>query len=68
MDKKLDDFITSPVKVSKGKNTKGTKKKRFRPTKLDSFLPEEHINYFKALRIGSKKIRNAKISEVTLDE
>ncbi|NJE08729.1 hypothetical protein E3E31_09380 [Thermococcus sp. M39] len=68
MDKKLDEFITSSVKISKEKGTKTIKKKRLRPTKLDSFLPEDHINYFKALRIGSKKIRNAKISEVTLDE
>ncbi|AHF79990.1 PCNA-inhibitor [Thermococcus paralvinellae] len=68
MDKKLDEFITSSVKISKEKSTKTIKKKRLRPTKLDSFLPEEHINYFKALRIGSKKIRNVKISEGTLDE
>ena len=59
MDKKLDEFITS--KVSETESARSIKKKRLRPTRLDSFLPERHINYFKALRIGSKKIRNAKI-------
>ncbi|HIP89281.1 MAG TPA: hypothetical protein EYH24_04970 [Thermococcus paralvinellae] len=61
MDKKLDEFITPTVKVSRAECARSIKKKRLRPTRLDSFLPERHINYFKALRIGSKKIRNAKI-------
>jgi len=34
------------------------KPRRLKPTKLDAFLPEEHVDYFKRLRIGSKKIRS----------
>lgn len=64
MDRKLDEFIgdATPKKVSKEKPVR--RKKRLKPTSLDSFLPEEHINYFRDLRIGSKKIRNAKIEEL----
>ncbi len=68
MDKKLDEFIGSPIKVRQDKARKNNKKKRLRMTKLDNFLPEEHINYFKALRIGSKRIRNVKISEISNEE
>ncbi len=68
MDKKLDEFMASPIKVKQEEVRKNNKKKRLRMTKLDNFLPEEHINYFKALRIGSKRIRNAKISEISPDD
>ena len=64
MDRKLDEFIgnAAPKKPTKEKPVQ--RKKRLKPTSLDSFLPEEHINYFRDLRIGSKKIRNAKIEEL----
>ncbi|ASJ16700.1 hypothetical protein A3L04_06255 [Thermococcus chitonophagus] len=63
MDRKIDDFINPGVKVGKPKKD-GKKKKRLKATKLDSFLPEEHINFFKNLRIGSKKIARKKIEEL----
>jgi hypothetical protein len=64
MNRKLDEFIgdATPKKIPKEKPVQ--RKKRLKPTSLDSFLPEEHINYFRDLRIGSKKIRNAKIEEL----
>ncbi|ANF23461.1 PCNA-inhibitor [Thermococcus piezophilus] len=64
MDRKLDEFIgnTSP-KVSQD-DAPRKKKKRLKSTSLESFLPEEHVAYFRKLRIGSKKIRNAKIEEL----
>lgn len=64
MNRKLDEFIENapPRREKKEKPVKN--RKRFKPTSLDLFLPEEHINYFKELRIGSKKIRNAKIEEL----
>ncbi|MFA4647445.1 PCNA-inhibitor [Pyrococcus kukulkanii] len=63
MDRKIDDFINPGVKVSRPKNNE-KKKKRLKATKLDNFLPEEHINFFKSLRIGSKKIARKKIEEL----
>ncbi|WP_456368606.1 PCNA-inhibitor [Thermococcus sp.] len=63
MNRKLDEFIgKSPKGASKKRSPK--KRKRLKETSLDSFLPEEHINYFRDLRIGSKKLRNTKIEEL----
>lgn len=62
MDKKLDEFIEKST-IKFNEQPQKVKRKRLKPTKLDNFIPEEHINYFKSLRIGSKKIRNAKIIE-----
>ncbi|WP_054841016.1 PCNA-inhibitor [Thermococcus peptonophilus] len=66
MDRKLDEFIGDATPKTRPKETPPLRrKKRLRPTSLDSFLPEEHINYFRDLRIGgAKKIRNAKIEEL----
>ncbi|AMQ17860.1 PCNA-inhibitor [Thermococcus peptonophilus] len=64
MDRKLDEFIGDATPKTRPKETPLRRKKRLRPTSLDSFLPEEHINYFRDLRIGAKKIRNAKIEEL----
>jgi hypothetical protein len=67
MNRKLDEFLeaVSP-RTGVEENTEGQrkKKKRLKSTSLESFLPEEHVNYFKRLRIGSKKIRNARIEEL----
>ncbi|HDZ35649.1 MAG TPA: hypothetical protein ENH81_01885 [Thermococcus sp.] len=67
MDRKLDEFFeAAPPKLSgdgDGENRR-RKKKRLKSTSLESFLPEEHVVYFKKLRIGSKKIRNAKVEEL----
>jgi len=63
MDRKLDEFLSTGISVKKPENVQ-KKRKRLKETRLDVFLPEEHINYFKWLRIGSKKIRNAKIEEL----
>ena len=67
MNRKLDEFLEAvspktPVDTEDGGGRR--KKKRLKSTSLESFLPEEHVNYFKRLRIGSKKIRNAKIEEL----
>ncbi|WP_297469728.1 PCNA-inhibitor [Thermococcus sp.] len=64
MDRKLDEFLGDIKPKAKSSEKPRRKKKRLKSTKLDSFLPEEHVNYFKQLRIGSKKIRNAKIEEL----
>jgi hypothetical protein len=65
MDKRLDEFLTSVSSESPEKARKtGKKRRKLKPTNLEAFLPEEHINYFKGLRIGSKKIRNARIEEL----
>jgi acyl carrier protein phosphodiesterase len=61
MNRRLDEFIEGAPLRREKKEKLPKNKKRLKPTNLDSFLPEEHINYFKELRIGSKKIRNAKI-------
>ncbi len=61
---KLDDFLDNAGVSRKRDEGKPRKKKRLRETSLEAFLPEEHINYFKGLRIGSKKIRNARIEEL----
>jgi len=37
---------------------------RFKVIPLENFLPEEHIEYFRNLRIGSKKIRRARVEEL----
>jgi len=64
MDRKLDEFLgKSPSKPKTGEKLR-RKKKRLKSTSLDSFLPEEYVNYFKGLRIGSKRIRNARIEEL----
>ncbi|ASJ11229.1 hypothetical protein A3L12_07955 [Thermococcus sp. P6] len=59
MDGKLDDFLANATGSQEREPDK--KKRRLKSTSLESFLPEEQINYFKKLRIGSKKMRNAKI-------
>ena len=67
MNRKLDEFLeaVSPrTGVEENNSGQRKKKKRLKSTSLESFLPEEHVNYFKRLRIGSKKIRNAKIEEL----
>ncbi|MCO6040350.1 PCNA-inhibitor [Thermococcus alcaliphilus] len=67
MEKKLDEFINGSIKIRSENKAKTSKKKRLKSTKLDRFLPDEHINYFKALRIGSKRIQRAKIVEIQED-
>ena len=67
MDKTLDEFINGSIKLKDETKDKASKKKRLKSTKLDMFLPDEHINYFKALRIGSKRIQRVKIIEVQDD-
>ncbi len=67
MDRKLDEFLgNAPQRVSgtPEENPPRRKRKRLKSTSLESFLPEEHVEYFKKLRIGSKRIRNAKIEEL----
>ncbi|NJE84283.1 hypothetical protein E3E23_00265 [Thermococcus sp. CX2] len=64
MDRKLDEFIANAAPKVSESDTPRKKKKRLKSTSLESFLPEEHVVYFKKLRIGSKKIRNAKIEEL----
>ncbi|WP_297068956.1 PCNA-inhibitor [Thermococcus sp.] len=65
MDRRLDEFLASTSSEGQGKvPNPGKKRRRLKPTNLEAFLPEEHINYFKGLRIGSKKIRNARIEEL----
>ncbi len=65
MDRRLDEFLTSTSSEGQEKVPNPRKKRRrLKPTNLEAFLPEEHINYFKGLRIGSKKIRNARIEEL----
>jgi len=34
---------------------------RFKVITLENFLPEEHVEYFRNLRIGSKKVRRIKL-------
>ena len=63
MYRKIDEFIPSGVEVKKEAEIK-KKKKRLKETRLDLFLPEEHVDYFRNLRIGSKKIRNVRIEEL----
>ncbi|ASJ03208.1 hypothetical protein A3L09_08050 [Thermococcus profundus] len=63
MDRKLDEFLNAGAPAKKSESVR-KKRKRLRETSLDRFLPEEHVDYFKALRIGSKKIRNARIEEL----
>ncbi|MDK2853738.1 MAG: hypothetical protein PWQ92_632 [Thermococcaceae archaeon] len=67
MEKKLDEFINGSIKLGSGNENTRHKKKRLKSTKLDLFPPDEHINYFKALRIGSKRIQRAKIVEIQKD-
>jgi hypothetical protein len=64
MDRKLDEFIGNAAPKKPTNEKPARRKKRLKPINLDSFLPKEHINYFRDLRIGSKKIRNAKIEEL----
>jgi len=64
MNRKLDEFLGNAEPKMKREEKLKTKKKRLKSTSLEAFLPEEHVNYFKQLRIGSKKIRNAKIEEL----
>ena len=65
MDRRLDEFLTPTLSKGQEKVQDSKKKRRrLKPTNLEAFLPKEHINYFKGLRIGSKKIRNARIEEL----
>ncbi len=64
MNRKLDEFLGSAKPKTKTEERPKKKKKRLKSTSLDSFLPEEYVDYFKGLRIGSKKIRNLKIEEL----
>ena len=64
MNRKLDEFLGSARPKTKTEEKPKKKKKRLKSTSLEAFLPEEYVNYFKGLRIGSNKIRNAKIEEL----
>jgi len=61
---KLDDFLGNASTPKKRNERKQGKKKRLRETSLEAFLPEEYVEYFKGLRIGSKKIKNVRIEEL----
>ncbi|ASJ09321.1 hypothetical protein A3L11_08800 [Thermococcus siculi] len=63
MDRTLDEFITNAARKVKSEEEPRKRKKRLKSTSLESFLPQEHVEYFKQLRIGSKRIRNARIEE-----
>ncbi|MDV3104312.1 MULTISPECIES: PCNA-inhibitor [Thermococcus] len=63
MYRRIDEFIEAGGSVKKEEEPE-KRKKRLKETSLDAFLPAEHVAYFKQLRIGSKKIRNAKIEEL----
>ncbi|USG98956.1 hypothetical protein K1720_05190 [Thermococcus argininiproducens] len=66
MNRTLDEFIKGDIKISKENSLNNKpRKKRLKSTKLDQFLPNEHIDYFKALRIGSKRIQRMKIIEIS---
>lgn len=64
--KRLDDFLTTAASRGEetGDDAPRRKRKRLKSTSLESFLPEEHVDYFKKLRIGSKRIRHARIDEL----
>jgi hypothetical protein len=64
MDKTLDEFLNGTVRKVKPEEEPQRRKKRLKSTSLESFLPQEHVEYFKQLRIGSKRIRNARIEEL----
>jgi len=64
MDKKLDEYLKNTTNKVKPKEPSHKRKKRLKSTSLESFLPEEYVNYFRGLHIGSKRIRNAKIDEL----
>ncbi|WP_297474915.1 PCNA-inhibitor [Thermococcus sp.] len=64
MDGTLDEFLKNATGKGKPRENSRKRRKRLKSTSLESFLPEEHVNYFKQLRIGSKKIRNTKIEEL----
>ncbi|WP_297522213.1 PCNA-inhibitor [Thermococcus sp.] len=64
MDGTLDEFLKNATGKGKHRENSRKRRKRLKSTSLESFLPEEHVNYFKQLRIGSKKIRNTKIEEL----
>ncbi|AEH23723.1 PCNA-inhibitor [Pyrococcus yayanosii] len=62
MDRKLDDFINGAPK--RKDVPRARPKKKLKATNLDDFLPEEHINFFRNLRIGSKKIARKRVEEL----
>jgi len=74
MNKTLDEFINGSIKIN-GKvplNHKNSKKRlryivRLKSTRLDQFLPNEQVEYFKALRIGSKRVQRMKILEIPIE-
>jgi len=57
MDRTLDEYLRNAGDKKEGKR-ENEKKRRLRDTRLDGFLPREHIEFFRELRIGSKRIRN----------
>lgn len=57
MDRTLDEYLRN-VGAKKEQRRENGKKRRMRDTQLDGFLPREHIDFFRELRIGSKRIRN----------
>lgn len=59
---RIDEFIGTGKPRKNERRAK--KKKRLRETSLDAFLPEEHVEYFRQLRIGSKRIRNSRVEEL----
>jgi len=64
MNRRLDEFLGDAKPKTRKEEKSRKKKKRLKSTSLEAFLPEEYVNYFKGLRIGSKKIRNARIEEL----
>jgi hypothetical protein len=59
MNRTLDEFLgtvspKTPVEADNGGQRR--KKKRLKSTSLESFLPQEHVDYFKQLRIGCSLI------------
>ena len=67
MNRTLDEFLEAAPPKAPGNGDGGErrrKKKRLKSTSLESFLPQEYVDYFRGLRIGSKKIRNARVEEL----
>jgi hypothetical protein len=40
------------------------KRKKLKPTRLDRFLPREHVEYFRNLHVESKKVGRKKVQEL----
>jgi len=68
MNKTLDEFINGSIKINgKAPLNHKNSKKRLKSTRLDQFLPNEQVEYFKALRIGSKRVQRMKILESPIE-